>query len=108
MCWVMPPASPAATSVSRIASSSEVLPWWLDRRRAARGAARGLGIDYHPSPASGAAGRSLALEGIARGSLVLAAGVAGSLRAGCFGLGLRAGAAAIRLGAARAARGLLA
>ena len=27
MCWVMPPASPAATSVSRIASSSEVLPW---------------------------------------------------------------------------------
>ena len=27
MCWVMPPASPAATLVSRIASSSEVLPW---------------------------------------------------------------------------------
>ena len=27
MCWVMPPASPAATSVSRTASSSEVLPW---------------------------------------------------------------------------------
>ena len=27
MCWVMPPASPAATSVSRMASSSEVLPW---------------------------------------------------------------------------------
>ncbi len=27
MCWVMPPASPAATSVWRIASSSEVLPW---------------------------------------------------------------------------------
>ena len=27
MCWVMPPASPATTSVSRIASSSEVLPW---------------------------------------------------------------------------------
>ena len=27
MCWVMPPASPAATWVSRIASSSEVLPW---------------------------------------------------------------------------------
>ena len=27
MCCVMPPASPAATSVSRIASSSEVLPW---------------------------------------------------------------------------------
>ena len=27
MCWVMPPASPAATSVERIASSSEVLPW---------------------------------------------------------------------------------
>ena len=27
MCWVMPPASPAATEVSRIASSSEVLPW---------------------------------------------------------------------------------
>ena len=27
MCWVIPPASPAATSVSRIASSSEVLPW---------------------------------------------------------------------------------
>ena len=27
MCWVMPPASPAATCVSRIASSSEVLPW---------------------------------------------------------------------------------
>ena len=27
MCWVMPPASPLATSVSRIASSSEVLPW---------------------------------------------------------------------------------
>ena len=27
MCWVMPPASPAATSVSRIASSSDVLPW---------------------------------------------------------------------------------
>ena len=38
MCWVIPPASPAATSVSRIASSSEVLPWstWpmivIDRR----------------------------------------------------------------------------
>src|SRR5579871_5415671 len=27
ICWVMPPASPAATSVSRNASSSEVLPW---------------------------------------------------------------------------------
>ncbi len=27
MCWVMPPASPATTSVSRSASSSEVLPW---------------------------------------------------------------------------------
>ena len=27
MCWVMPPASPAATSVRRIASSSDVLPW---------------------------------------------------------------------------------
>ena len=27
MCWVMPPASPATTFVSRIASSSEVLPW---------------------------------------------------------------------------------
>ena len=27
MCWVIPPASPATTSVSRIASSSEVLPW---------------------------------------------------------------------------------
>ena len=27
MCWVMPPASPATTSVERIASSSEVLPW---------------------------------------------------------------------------------
>ncbi len=27
MCWVIPPASPAATSVSRIASRSEVLPW---------------------------------------------------------------------------------
>src|SRR3954465_1646527 len=27
MCWVMPPASPAATSVWRIASSSDVLPW---------------------------------------------------------------------------------
>ena len=27
MCWVIPPASPAATSVFRIASSSEVLPW---------------------------------------------------------------------------------
>ena len=27
MCCVIPPASPAATSVSRIASSSEVLPW---------------------------------------------------------------------------------
>src|SRR3954469_17121498 len=27
MCCVIPPASPAATSVSRIASSSDVLPW---------------------------------------------------------------------------------
>ena len=27
MCWVMPPNSPATTSVSRIASSSLVLPW---------------------------------------------------------------------------------
>ena len=27
MCWVMPPASPATTSASRTASSSEVLPW---------------------------------------------------------------------------------
>ena len=27
MCWVMPPASVAATPVSRIASSSDVLPW---------------------------------------------------------------------------------
>ena len=27
MCCVMPPASPAATPVWRIASSSEVLPW---------------------------------------------------------------------------------
>ena len=27
MCWVMPPASPSVTAVSRIASSSEVLPW---------------------------------------------------------------------------------
>ena len=27
MCWVMPPASPAATSVERMASSSDVLPW---------------------------------------------------------------------------------
>ena len=27
MCWVIPPASPAATWVSRIASSSDVLPW---------------------------------------------------------------------------------
>ena len=27
MCWVMPPASPAATVVSRMASRSEVLPW---------------------------------------------------------------------------------
>jgi hypothetical protein len=27
MCCVMPPASPATTSVERIASSSDVLPW---------------------------------------------------------------------------------
>ena len=27
MCWVMPPASPAATLVWRMASSSDVLPW---------------------------------------------------------------------------------
>ena len=27
MCWVIPPASPAATSAARMASSSEVLPW---------------------------------------------------------------------------------
>ena len=27
MCWVIPPASPAATVVVRMASSSEVLPW---------------------------------------------------------------------------------
>ena len=27
MCWVMPPRSPAATSVVRIASSRLVLPW---------------------------------------------------------------------------------
>src|SRR6185312_9309877 len=27
MCWVMPPASPAATSALRMASSREVLPW---------------------------------------------------------------------------------
>src|SRR5436305_1970854 len=27
MCWVMPPASPAATLALRIASSSEVLSW---------------------------------------------------------------------------------
>ena len=27
MCWVIPPASPAATVVLRMASSSEVLPW---------------------------------------------------------------------------------
>ena len=27
MCWVMPPRSPAATSVARIASSRLVLPW---------------------------------------------------------------------------------
>ena len=27
MCCVMPPASPAATSVSRMASSSDVFPW---------------------------------------------------------------------------------
>ena len=27
MCWVMPPASPATTLASRMASSSEVLPW---------------------------------------------------------------------------------
>jgi hypothetical protein len=27
MCWVMPPASPAATLVSRMASRSDVLPW---------------------------------------------------------------------------------
>ena len=27
MCWVMPPASPAATCVCRMASSSDVLPW---------------------------------------------------------------------------------
>src|SRR5207253_1913212 len=27
MCWVMPPASPAATSVCRIASRRDVLPW---------------------------------------------------------------------------------
>ena len=27
MCWVMPPASRSATLVSRIASSSDVLPW---------------------------------------------------------------------------------
>src|SRR3954471_2018295 len=27
MCWVMPPASPLTTLVSRMASSSEVLPW---------------------------------------------------------------------------------
>ena len=27
MCWVMPPASPAATEVWRMVSSREVLPW---------------------------------------------------------------------------------
>ena len=27
MCWVMPPASPAATLALRMASSSDVLPW---------------------------------------------------------------------------------
>ena len=27
MCWVMPPASPATTSVERMRSSSSVLPW---------------------------------------------------------------------------------
>ena len=27
MCWVIPPASPATTSVSRMASSRDVFPW---------------------------------------------------------------------------------
>ena len=42
MCWVMPPASPAATLVERMASSSEVLPWstWpMTVTTGARGAA---------------------------------------------------------------------
>ena len=44
MCWVMPPASPATTSVERMASSSEVLPWstWpMTVTTGARGTQRG-------------------------------------------------------------------
>src|SRR5256885_648162 len=82
MCCVIPPASPAATSVSRMASSSDVLPWstWpitvttggrsprgsaeaadsaaaprgLLRRRWALRAARGLRVDDHSAPPAAA------------------------------------------------------
>ena len=41
MCWVMPPASPETTLVSRMASSSEVLPWSTWPMMVTTGARRG-------------------------------------------------------------------
>ena len=58
MCWVIPPASPAATSVSRIASSSEVLPWSTWPMTATTG-----GRSTRSSSASSYSGSSLDLVG---------------------------------------------
>ena len=55
MCWVMPPASPEATSVVRRASSREVLPWstWpMMATTGARGVVASSSIASDRKPAS--------------------------------------------------------
>ena len=51
MCWVMPPASPAVTSVSRIASKRLVFPWSTWPMTVTTGG-RGIGGPSGPSRSS--------------------------------------------------------
>ena len=52
MCCVIPPASPAATFVWRIASRSEVLPWSTWPMTVTTGARGTRGADVEPSVVS--------------------------------------------------------
>src|SRR5438876_192879 len=93
----MPPASPAATSVDRIASSSDVLPWstWpmivTTGGRETR-APRSSGASNNPSSTSDSATRVLPLGGTERQSGAALFGT-GTRWLGSLGRPRRAGAA---------------
>ena len=86
MCWVMPPASPAATSVSRIASSRLVLPWSTCPMTVMTGARGSRSAGSSTATSSASASSSAACD-----DLDLAREVVGEDRDGLVGERLRDG-----------------